>query len=99
MNFLTFPILDRQVPNSETALLDALQKLDRELSSGHNVVLHCRQRIGRTGLVAACLLITKGMDPERAVRRLSAARGVAVPETLEQWRWIDHFGTTLEMAR
>jgi hypothetical protein len=42
-------------------------------------------------LVAACLLVTKGLDPQPAVESVSAARGVAVPETREQRQWIDHY--------
>ncbi|MBI4473312.1 MAG: dual specificity protein phosphatase family protein [Acidobacteria bacterium] len=94
MTFRSFPIPDRQVPDSETRLAKALEKLDNELASGTNVVLHCRQGIGRSGLVAACLLITKGLDAKAAITRLSAARGVPVPETTEQRRWIEHFAST-----
>ncbi|HEU0139031.1 MAG TPA: dual specificity protein phosphatase family protein [Bryobacteraceae bacterium] len=91
MKFLSYPIPDRQVPDSEANLGKALAKLEAELAAGRNVVLHCRQGIGRTGLVAACLLLTKGIDPESAITRLSAARGTSIPETPEQRRWIDHY--------
>ncbi len=91
MKFLSYPILDRQVPNSEAEFTKALENLEVELKDGRNVVLHCRQGIGRTGLVAACLLLRKGIDPETAVRQLSAARGLSVPETQEQLEWINHF--------
>jgi protein-tyrosine phosphatase len=94
MNFLSFPILDRQVPASETRFAQALDELDAELRGGRNVVLHCRQGIGRTGLVAACLRLANGFDPESAIQRLSAARGLAVPETQEQRRWIERFAIT-----
>jgi protein-tyrosine phosphatase len=99
MRFLSFPILDRQVPDSEIELAKALQQLDSELASGRNVVLHCRQGIGRTGLVAACLLLTKDLDPETAVQRLSVARGIPVPETVEQRRWIDHYAARFASIR
>lgn len=99
MKFLSFPILDRQVPESEGKFTQALEKLEAELALGRNVVLHCRQGIGRTGLVAACLLLTKGLDPETAVKRLSAARGIPVPETPEQRRWIDHYARTFAGIR
>ena len=95
MKFISYPIPDRQVPDSEANLGKALQKLEAELAAGRNVVLHCRQGIGRTGLVAACLLLTKGIDPQTAVTRLSAARGTSIPETPEQRRWIDHYAETL----
>jgi protein-tyrosine phosphatase len=95
MRFLSFPIPDRQVPASENRLTGALEDLDAELRVGRNVVVHCRQGIGRTGLVAACLLVTKGNDPRTAIQRLSAARGVPIPETDEQRRWIEKYATTL----
>src|SRR6266496_1726507 len=88
MRFLSLPIPDRQVPNSATEVAGALEELAADLASGKNAVIHCRQGIGRTGLVAACLLVTKGVNPEAAVQRLSVARGTQVPETPEQRRWI-----------
>src|SRR5215831_14148883 len=66
MTFVSFPIPDRSVPGSQ--LTTALAQLDAELMAGRNVVLHCRQGIGRTGLVAACLLISKGLDAETAIQ-------------------------------
>jgi len=99
VKFLSFPILDRQVPTSEGELTRGLEKLEAELAAGRNVVLHCRQGIGRTGLVTACLFLTKGLDSEAAVKRLSAARGISVPETPEQRRWIDRYASTFADAR
>jgi len=99
MTFVSFPIPDREVPSSEDQLTKTLDKLDADLTSGENVIVHCRQGIGRTGLVAACLLVAKGWDPETAVSRLSAARGVSIPETQEQRRWIDHYAMALTGSR
>ncbi len=98
MQFWSFPILDRQVPDSESTLSDALRKLEAELEAGGNVVVHCRQGIGRTGLVAACLLVMNGVEPEAAVQRLSGARGVSVPETSEQRQWIDQYARAFAAA-
>ncbi len=92
---MSFPIPDRQVPNSETEMAAVLERIDAELTAGKNLVVHCRQGIGRTGLVGACLLVTKGLSSERAVKRLSTARGLPVPETEEQRRWIDHYAAIL----
>jgi protein-tyrosine phosphatase len=93
MNFTSFPIPDRQTPKSESKLAEILEIVTRDLSAGRNVLVHCRQGIGRSGLVAACLLVKKGMSPGAAVDSVSAARGVSVPETAEQRDWIDHHAT------
>ncbi len=91
LEFLSFPIPDRQVPRSETELGATLEKLNRMLSDGKNILVHCRQGIGRTGLVAACLLVKNGMSPGAAVDLVSAARGLPVPETTEQRDWIERY--------
>lgn len=91
MEFRSFPIPDRQVPKSEAKLAEELERVSRTLSAGKNVLVHCRQGIGRSGLVAACLLVKKGMSPGAAIEAVSAARGLSVPETIEQRDWIDHY--------
>lgn len=99
MTFISFPIQDRQVPSSEVALGKFVEKLDAELSKGKNLVVHCRQGIGRTGLIAACLLVSKGWSPDAALQQLSAVRGVAMPETSQQREWIDRFAATLANSK
>jgi protein-tyrosine phosphatase len=42
MTFLSLPIRDRQVPHSESCLNSTLQQMDEALSSGKNVLVHCR---------------------------------------------------------
>jgi len=93
LNFISFPIPDRQIPRSETKVAEVLDKIDARLADGKNVLVHCRQGVGRTGLIAACLLVRKGLSPGAAVERVSVARGVPVPETPEQREWIDQYAT------
>jgi protein-tyrosine phosphatase len=99
MDFVSFPITDREVPSSVAKLANLLEKANLDLSAGKNVLIHCRQGIGRTGLVAACLLVTRGWDPSAAVDHVASGRGVPIPETAEQRRWIDHFAATLAGAK
>lgn len=88
MQFLTFPIIDRSVPASRHTALDFVRELESALSAEKSLLIHCRQGIGRSALVAACLLISSGMEAESAFQKISAVRGVAVPETPEQRRWV-----------
>ena len=91
LEFRSYPIEDRGVPRIEAELGKVLDVVDGTLRAGRNVLVHCRQGIGRTGLVAACLLVKNGMSPGAAVEAVSAARGLAVPETVEQREWIERY--------
>jgi protein-tyrosine phosphatase len=99
LKFLSFPIADRSVPVSQSKFSEMLGTLHRELAAGRSVAVHCRQGIGRTGLVAACLLVSDGLPPQEALDRLKAARGVEVPETAQQRRWITNFAGSLATAQ
>jgi protein-tyrosine phosphatase len=89
MQFRSFPIIDRQVPASKRDALRFIEDLDSDLASGKNISIHCRQGIGRAGLIAASLLIARGLQPSDAFDRISVARGVSVPETAEQRAWVE----------
>jgi protein-tyrosine phosphatase len=95
LRYFSLPIPDREAPGSDAGAIASLEKLDAELGAGRNVVIHCRQGVGRSGLIAACLLILKGISSGEAVGSVSAARGVDVPETAEQRHWIDRYAATL----
>lgn len=95
LTFSSFPITDREVPRSEAKLNEVLSDINESLAAGRNVLVHCRQGIGRTGLVAACLLVKAGMSPGAAVELISAARGLKVPETTEQRDWIERYAPAM----
>jgi protein-tyrosine phosphatase len=72
-----------------------LNKLLEQLGGGKRIIVHCRQGIGRSALVAICLLILSGFDPANATQLVASARGCPVPETPEQHRWIADFAAGL----
>jgi protein-tyrosine phosphatase len=88
IQFLSFPIPDRSVPASRHAVLALVQQLEQALAAGERIAVHCRQGIGRSPLLAACLLVAAGEEPDTALQQISAARGCAVPETVEQQEWV-----------
>jgi protein-tyrosine phosphatase len=91
IRFVSFPVPDTGTPASRQATLKLVELLEADPSGGRNVGAHCRQGIGRSPLVAACVLIRAGVGAEEALGRLSAARGLPVPETAEQRRWVVEF--------
>ena len=57
------------------------------LKNGQGIVVHCRGGLGRTGLIAAQLLIELGEMPSKALERVRAARPGAV-ETRQQEKYV-----------
>lgn len=88
IEFLSFPIPDFGVPLSKRAGLLFCQKLLNLLSTGKNIVVHCRQGIGRSSMMVAGVLVLNGQSPPEAFKQISMARGCSVPETPEQRRWV-----------
>ena len=88
MASVSFQIPDRGVPASVPASLSLMATISSVLGEGRNVAVHCRQCIGRSGLIAAGILVNSGVPPEQAIKTVSAARGLAIPETTEQRVWV-----------
>jgi protein-tyrosine phosphatase len=88
LQFLSFPIADRGVPSNRVEFAKFVESIALRLRSGHSVAIHCRAGIGRSGLLAACVLGTFGIAPDSAFAMLGRARGVAVPDTDAQADWV-----------
>lgn len=98
MRFVSLPVEDRGTPASPEAFRAVVEDVAAELAAGRGVAVHCRQGIGRAGLVAAGVLVIAGLTADEAVARLTAARGRPVPETPAQRRWLDEFTAGLTAA-
>jgi len=99
LQFHSLPIPDRGIPKSREELQKFTNELSGLLAEGRGVGVHCRQGIGRSGIIAASLLISSGVDPEEALRRISRARGLPVPETTEQAEWIREFARRMNSTK
>ncbi len=89
--FLSFPLPDRGVPASWAAVAALVDPLVAKLRAGQCVGVHCRAGIGRSGLVAACILVRAGIPFPQVFPILSRARGVRVPDTEAQEEWVQAF--------
>ena len=98
MRFIAFPIPDRGVPASIAVAASLIADVLKELEAGKNVAIHCRQGIGRSGLIAAGVLMATCIAPERAIEIVSSARGLTVPETPEQRSWLERLPSGLAVT-
>lgn len=81
LQWLQLPIQDFGTPD-----LEALEKWKQikvtvltAFTRGETVLLHCAAGLGRTGMMAACLLVACGQTPTYAIAQVRAAR----PGTIE----------------
>ncbi len=91
IQFLSFPIVDRNIPVSPPEFSHFAEKVASLLGNHKSVVVHCRQGVGRAGLLATCVLILNGISAEEALAKVSQARGCVVPETEEQKAFVLKF--------
>jgi protein-tyrosine phosphatase len=95
IEFLSLPIEDRSVPTDERAANVLIERLASDLQHGKAVGIHCRAGIGRSALVAACVLARLGTNTNDGFRLIGQARGCTVPDTQEQAEWADRFARRL----
>ena len=88
VEFHRLPIEDRGVPGSRRGAIDCVDMIRSRIAEGRNVGIHCRAGIGRSALIAACVLYRMGHDVGSAFERIKHARGVDVPDTQEQRDWV-----------
>jgi protein-tyrosine phosphatase len=84
IEFLRFPIPDHSAPPLNERTIGFIHELWERLAAGKNIAIHCRAGLGRSSTIAACVMVSAGIDPNSAFAMISAARGFTVPETDEQ---------------
>ena len=81
IQWLHVPVTDMGTPDasSRAAWAQARPAIDALLGRGGRLAIHCAAGLGRTGTIAAALLVRADVEPDDAIARVRAAR----PGTLE----------------
>ncbi|MBJ6799725.1 ADP-ribosylglycohydrolase family protein [Geomonas propionica] len=89
LEWFHIPIVDGSIPDHRfhSAMQECHCRILELLCEGARIVIHCRGGLGRTGLFAAMLLIDFGIEPEKAIAQVRAARPGAI-ETSAQERYV-----------
>ncbi|MGI9507115.1 MAG: protein-tyrosine phosphatase family protein [Geminicoccaceae bacterium] len=93
IDYTQFPIVDRGLPDNRGAFSELVAEIRRDLVDGRHVGIHCRAGIGRSGMLAGCVLISLGLTADRAVAAVGKARSVNIPDTEEQLQFILGFAS------
>jgi protein-tyrosine phosphatase len=84
------PIADQRACTRSDAV-ELVQWCRSHLDAGRHVMLHCVGGIGRTGLIAACVLKAYGLDSEAAINFVRNARTRRAIETPQQEAFVREF--------
>jgi ADP-ribosyl-[dinitrogen reductase] hydrolase len=89
IKWLHLPIVDVGIPDwkFEMQWETAGKEMRQVLVNGGRIVLHCRGGLGRTGMIAARLLVELGMDSRAAIAAIRYARPGAI-QTREQEEYV-----------
>ena len=86
MKHLLLPIVDTSVPDEawEKSWCHVGPEVRASLQKGEKVLIHCLGGLGRTGTLAARLLIEFGMEPEKAIKAVRKARPGAIENATQE---------------
>ena len=89
MRWLHLPVPDGSIPDEglEVRWREHGHRLHAILKRGGRILVHCRGGLGRSGMVAARLLVESGMTPENAILAVRRVRARAI-ETPEQEAYV-----------
>jgi protein-tyrosine phosphatase len=87
LHFASHPIPDRQTPPTTSPSIALIREIDGWLDAGQSTIIHCRMGIGRSAMLAACVMEMNGLALKTAFATIARVRGVAVPDTDEQREW------------
>ncbi len=86
-----FEIPDFEVPKDRNGFIQLAKDVSSRLRSGERILIHCAGGIGRTGMLAICVLLALGVDLQEACASIKESG--PCPETEPQReliRWVAH---------
>jgi protein-tyrosine phosphatase len=98
MGWIRFPYQDMRAPPSIHDTYELVKSILAYMRKGHNVVIHCKGGLGRTGTIAACVLLYLGYEEKDAIYLTRKTRKGTI-QNYEQEYFIHYFAEYLAAKR
>lgn len=97
IQYLHLPVPDMTAP-TPSQIDDFVSFAQTEVEQGKAVAVHCLGGSGRTGTILACYLVSKGEEPEQAIRKVRQIRPTAIETQwqIEAIHWYADQGSRLD---
>jgi len=83
------PIMD-QLVSSEQEMRNLVNYLDVQMQEDKKIMVHCVGGLGRSGMAAASYLKYKGLNSDKAIEVIRAARGPRAVESMAQEEFVQN---------
>lgn len=90
IEYIHEPFLDQAVPGVET-MENLVEIIDKRLGNGRKTIIHCVAGLGRSGTVAASVLVKKGYSADESIRLVRESRGPRAIESKAQEMFVRDF--------
>lgn len=92
-----FPIRDGDAPPDLQETDALIGELRNKIGAGARVGVHCMAGLGRTGTIAACLLVRGGATHQEAIRVVRETRSPHAVETRQQAAFVREYDEWLRL--
>jgi len=84
--WLHLPIADMDIPDDKviTKLVDLRPRFLESLSAGNSIAIHCKGGLGRSGTIAAMILVDLGIAPKDAIDHIRSFRPGAIETNIQE---------------
>ena len=85
----SFKVQDFQAPDDRKGFFKLVKDVAHRLESGEKILIHCAGGVGRTGMLAVCVLLALGIELQEALTTVSQSGShLETEKQLALVRWV-----------